>query len=634
MTEQAARTGGLKWGGEVTLLGVARNRARGQNDQRKQHSERRHPVAVALILLGVLVVVSTAALGATWTTDIHGVSQDANGYDKRCDVYVNASGIPLATASDDIYIQVTDTSGGIVLSHDPIIFVVPNSAVTVTFDSKGNPFGAFTQQGPICPYAESTNGVYKVKVSAEDSFPPSNTFTDNFSVRLGDPGISKMCHTLDPGSVQQLAYTIEVFNYGGESLGVAVEDVLPGVLTNATYSLDGVPMGVWPLSNVVDLGTVDADAIHVIEIYVDVPADLTTIEPNTATVSSTSIDDTTGNNSSTCTNGITGITAIAVTKTVNPTSVSEPGGTVTFTVVVENTGNVVLTLTSLIDDIHGDLNGQGNISLPASIPVGGSFAGSFSATVSGNAGDVETDTVTATATGEGKTVSAEDSATVTITDTPSSIAVTKTANPTSVAEPGDIVTFTVIVENTSTVDNVTINSLIDNQFGDISGDCVPALPATLAPGETITCSFSEYVSGNAGETHTNIATASGTDDDGIPLEESDDAVVEFVGVRLSLDPPSDTNVVGDEHIFTATLEYTTDDIDWLPVVGATSTTPPPRTGSKSACRLTHPVTPTWSATSTSSPRRWSTPPTISIGSRLSVRRLTSPRPVVSARSAV
>jgi uncharacterized repeat protein (TIGR01451 family) len=477
-----------------------------------------------------------------WTTDIFGVTQDANGYDKRCDVYVNASGIPLATVDDDLYVQVTDTSGGIVLSHDPLIFIVPNSSITVTLDKKGNPFGAFTKQGPICPYAESTNGIYKVYVSADDSFPTSNSFTDNFSVRLGDPGISKMCYTLVPGSIQQLAYTITVTNFGGETLGVAVEDVLPSVLTNAKYRLDGTLKGDWPTSNTVSLGLVEADAVHTIEIYVDVPAGLATIGPNTAKVSSTSIDDNIGNNSSTCTNGIAGVTAINVTKTVDPTSVSEPGGSVTFTVVIENTGTVALTLldsvSTLDDSIYGDVANSGNTLitsttavLPQTIIAGSFYEFSFSATVSGDAGDTETDTITATAEdAAGKVVSAEDSATVTITNIPSSISVTKTANPTFMSEPGGTVTFTVIVENTSTVDSVTIDSLIDDQFGDISDNCVPALPATLAPGETITCSFSKNVSGNAGETHTNVATATGTDDDGYPLEESDTATVTFTDV--------------------------------------------------------------------------------------------------------
>jgi len=377
MTGQAARTGGLKLKGDATLAAVARSRTRSRNDLEKKNTWHRHLVAVALIVLGTLFVASSVALGAVWTTDIHGVTQDANGYDKRCDVYVNASGIPLVSSSDDLYVQVTDTSGVGVLSHDPTIFVVPNSQLIVTYDSKGNPYGEFSGQGPICPYDESTNGIYKVKVSADPAFPNSNTFTDNFSVRLGDPGISKTCYTLVPSSIQQLAYTIEVINTGGEALGVAVEDVLPSVLSNATYTLDSTLMGDWPVSNVVDLGTVDADAIHVLEIYVDVPASLSSIGSNTATVSSTSIDDNTGDNSSTCTNSIAVDPSLMIQKATNgedadtaPGPSIEVGDIVNWTYVVTNPGNVPLENIIVTDDQGitptyetGDTDGDGELDI-------------------------------------------------------------------------------------------------------------------------------------------------------------------------------------------------------------------------------------------------------------------------------
>ena len=61
-----------------------------------------------------------------------------------------------------------------------------------------------------------------------------------------------------------------------------------------------------------------------------------------------------------------------------------------------------------------------------------------------------------------------DDETVTVTDLPSSIQVTKTANPTQLAAPGGKVTFQVEVLNLSTTDNVTINSLTDSIYGDIT----------------------------------------------------------------------------------------------------------------------------------------------------------------------
>ena len=90
---------------------------------------------------------------------------------------------------------------------------------------------------------------------------------------------------------------------------------------------------------------------------------------------------------------------------------------------------------------------------------------------------------------------------------PSSILTTKTASPTSVPESGGDVTFTIEVENASTVDTVTIDSVTDTVFGDISGSCAPALPAELAPGESITCSITVFIAGDFPDSHVNVATS-------------------------------------------------------------------------------------------------------------------------------
>ncbi len=245
--------------------------------------------------------------------------------------------------------------------------------------------------------------------------------------------------------------------------------------------------------------------------------------------------------------------SIEVIKTANPTSVDEPGGNVTFTFVINNTSPVdLVNITSLEDSIYGDLDGQGDCEVPQTLPVDGSYTCSFTTFVAGNAGDAETNVVTATGVDDdGSTVTDTDDATVTINDVPSSIEVTKSANPTSVPETGGDVTFTVKVENTSLVDSVTINSVVDTQFGDVSASCVPALPATIAPTETITCTFTEFISGDAGETHVNVATASGEDDDGNPVEDDDDEEIPFddvkpdITVTKTADPTSVPETGGD-----------------------------------------------------------------------------------------
>lgn len=228
--------------------------------------------------------------------------------------------------------------------------------------------------------------------------------------------------------------------------------------------------------------------------------------------------------------------AISVVKTANPTSVLEGAGeSVTFTVQVNNDSVAdPLTLTSLTDDIYGDLNGQGNCSVPQTIALGGSYTCSFTAVVDGQAFTSETDTVTAVGEDDespANEVMASDSATVTILDDVAAIELIKTADPTSVNEPGDDVTYTFTVNNLSDVDSVTINSLTDTIYGDLNGQGSCLVPQVLPPSTgSYTCSITEFVAGNAGDVITNVATAAGVDDDGQPVMASDDASVNVLDV--------------------------------------------------------------------------------------------------------
>ena len=52
-------------------------------------------------------------------------------------------------------------------------------------------------------------------------------------------------------------------------------------------------------------------------------------------------------------------------------------------------------------------------------------------------------------------------------------------------------------------------------------------------------------------------------------ENSDDAGKDYIDVKLTLTPSTDTNQVGDPHVFTATLEYTTNGTSWSPLAGET-----------------------------------------------------------------
>ena len=162
---------------------------------------------------------------------------------------------------------------------------------------------------------------------------------------------------------------------------------------------------------------------------------------------------------------------------------------------------------------------------------------SFSLVISGNAGDSKTDVVAASGTdAEGWPVSDDDDATVRITDVLPSISVEKSAVPGSLPEPGGDVQFHVVVTNTSvSSDPVVITSLTDDVYGELSGKgTCPSVPVTLQKGETIDCSFTGAVAGNAGSTHTDVVTAQGHDDEDNAVSGHDDAVVTLTDVLPSI----------------------------------------------------------------------------------------------------
>ncbi len=163
------------------------------------------------------------------------------------------------------------------------------------------------------------------------------------------------------------------------------------------------------------------------------------------------------------------------------------------------------------------------------LAAGGTATGEATVTLN------EAGTVTniATATGddsiiEPTTLEDSDSATVIVKVPPTSppvIEVTKTADPTAVVETGGNVEFSIEVTNNGS-ENVTIDSLSDTDF-DLSMRCPDAQGTLLQPGETYTCGFTEFISGNVGENHVNTVTVVASDDDGNTATDWDSATVVF-----------------------------------------------------------------------------------------------------------
>jgi hypothetical protein len=243
--------------------------------------------------------------------------------------------------------------------------------------------------------------------------------------------------------------------------------------------------------------------------------------------------------------------ALTIDKECTPATGNSPGDVVHCTIDYANTGNADATHVTIVDDYdqtHGSVSnvtdgthfaaGTDNADTitwgPATVPAETSGSVSYDYTLSG-AGSFPagTTTVRNTATIDSdQTDPVDDEETIKV-ETELAIDVDKTAAPTSVNEPGGEVEFTVQVTNTGDK-TVTLNQIADDEDDDGTDDTFYAASVicdqtVLAPGETATCTFTRYVSGNAGDVITDEATASGTDDDGNPVSDSDTATVDIEG---------------------------------------------------------------------------------------------------------
>jgi hypothetical protein len=236
---------------------------------------------------------------------------------------------------------------------------------------------------------------------------------------------------------------------------------------------------------------------------------------------------------------------LEVVKTASPTTVPETGGTVTFNVNVTNKASFVsVTLSTVVDDIYGNLHTtNANVTdntCPKLVGVvlgpGASTSCSFKAFVSGNSGQSVTDIVEVCGNqnNTGALICDDDDATVAITDVSAAPTLAKSAI--SAACTVDV-TYQVVVSNKSAVDTLTVTSLTDDTFGNItqvqgnviSTDC--ATGGTIAKSGNYTCKFVGRIDTGTGACsidHTNTVTAGTRDDDGVQSTLTDSATVKVV----------------------------------------------------------------------------------------------------------
>jgi hypothetical protein len=237
---------------------------------------------------------------------------------------------------------------------------------------------------------------------------------------------------------------------------------------------------------------------------------------------------------------LTPVPVIQVEKSATPLSLPEPGGDFRFNVVVTNTSTEVLTITSLTDDVYGNIttraNSTCNTAIGTVLQPGGTYSCSFTGAFAGQGGASQTDVVTVHATNPtGVDVTANDNAVVFITNVVPAIHVEKTATPLTRPEPGGAFTFNVVVTNISN-EPVTITALTDNVYGNLAtrGTCTTAIGTVLAPGASYSCSFSGDFFGNAGAAQTDTVTARARDNEGTEVTDSDEATVSLTNVPPSI----------------------------------------------------------------------------------------------------
>lgn len=245
--------------------------------------------------------------------------------------------------------------------------------------------------------------------------------------------------------------------------------------------------------------------------------------------------------------------AIDVVKTAAPTSVPEPGGDVTFTVVVTNTASESMTVTALVDDVYGNLDGKGTCDLtpPVALAPGAKYTCAFTGAVAGNAGSSHTDTVTVTAhDASNAQVTHSDPATVTITDVMPTLTIVKTASA-DVVHVGEAVTYTYKV-TTDGPDAVLDVKVTDDKCSPVTytaGDT--NANSALEVGETWTYTCTTTLTGDT----VNTATATGHDDEGNDVTATDQATVQVIDAKIAITKVASAPfvTVGDTVTYTYTV---------------------------------------------------------------------------------
>ncbi len=363
---------------------------------------------------------------------------------------------------------------------------------------------------------------------------------------------------------QVIDYTIVVENTGNVTqTGVTTSDTLPdgsaGTLIGPTESLnpDGqLEVGeTWTYTISYTVSQPDIDA----------GADLV----NTATVSTTQVPGPTSDTATTPVSGTPSLT-IVKTQTGGPNPVTAAGQVIDYTIVVENTGNVTQTGVTTSDTLPGGSAGTligptESLNPDGQLEVGETWTYTISYTVSQPEIDAGADLVnTATVSTTQVPGPTSDTATTPVSGTPSlTIVKTQTGGPNPVTAAGQVIDYTIVVENTGNVTQTgvtTSDTLPDGSAGTLIGPTESMnADGQLEVGETWTYTISYTVSQpeiDAGADLVNTARVTTTQ---VPGPTSDSATTPVVPPQISAaktsSPGSGTPVTAGETItYTLTVD--------------------------------------------------------------------------------
>ncbi|MFA5590925.1 MAG: DUF11 domain-containing protein [Lysobacteraceae bacterium] len=304
----------------------------------------------------------------------------------------------------------------------------------------------------------------------------------------------------------QISYGFSVTNTGNVSLtGVSVNDPLLGGAISCTPSTLA-PTEVASCGPVnYTVGLEEANAGEVI---------------NIATASGNAPDDTPVSDTDTVTTPIVQAPALELVKTVTSTGPYNLGSTITYQLVATNTGDVTLTNVSISD--AGATLGTCAPVQPATLVPGAAL--SCSATYEVQPGDVEagdyTNAASASGTAPDNTPVNDNGAVNTPIAQAPGLELVKTVTSTGPYSAGDVIEYSLVATNAG---DVTLSNVSITDAGATLGACTPSQPATLAPGDALTCTASYQVlpaDVESGE-YINAASASGTAPDNTPVTDND-----------------------------------------------------------------------------------------------------------------